>query len=85
VSLEGVLPRGERTEPTDVNVLALNEALEELASFDPRQSRIVEMRYFAGLTIDETAQALGMSTATVEREWVMAKAWLYQRLSAGSE
>jgi RNA polymerase sigma factor (TIGR02999 family) len=85
VSLESVLPRGERTEPTDVNVLALNEALEELASFDPRQSRVVEMRYFAGLTIDETAQALGMSTATVEREWAIAKAWLYQRLSARSE
>jgi DNA-directed RNA polymerase specialized sigma24 family protein len=42
--------------------------------FDPRQSRVVEMRYFAGLTIDETAQALDMSTATVEQEWVMAKA-----------
>jgi RNA polymerase sigma factor (sigma-70 family) len=55
-------------------LLALNEALDELASFDPRQSRVVELRYFAGLTIDETAQALDMSTATVEREWVMAKA-----------
>jgi RNA polymerase sigma factor (sigma-70 family) len=55
-------------------LLALNEALDELASFDPRQSRVVELRYFAGLTIDETAQALDMSTTTVEREWVRAKA-----------
>jgi len=81
LSLEGV-PQAERTAPTGVDVLALNEALDELASFDPRQSRVVEMRYFAGLTIDETAQALGTSTATVEREWVIAKAWLFQRLSA---
>jgi RNA polymerase sigma factor (sigma-70 family) len=64
-----------------VNVLALDEALDELASFDAQQSHIVEMRFFAGLTIEETAQALNLSTATVERDWAMAKAWLYQQLS----
>ena len=70
--------------PPGVDVLALDEALDEMASFDPRQRDLVELRFFAGLTIDEAAQALGVSTATVEREWAMAKAWLYQRLSTGS-
>src|SRR3954470_14993250 len=67
---------------SSVDVLALNEALDELSSFDARQCRVVELRFFAGLNIPETAEALGISTATVEREWAMAKAWLYQRLSA---
>ena len=74
-----------RAEPgggeTDVDILALDEALDELAAFDERQSRIVELKFFGGLTIDETAEALNISTATVEREWVIARAWLYQRLS----
>jgi RNA polymerase sigma factor (TIGR02999 family) len=83
VSLDGVSRRADPIVPTDVNVLALNEALDELAAFDAQQCRIVEMRFFAGLTIEESALALAISTATVEREWVMAKAWLYQRLSAG--
>jgi len=81
ISLDGVPPEIGAVGPTDVDVLALDEALAELASFDTRQCRIVEMRFFAGLTIDEVAQALGMSTATVEREWAVAKAWLYQRLA----
>jgi RNA polymerase sigma factor (TIGR02999 family) len=80
VSLEGGVA-ADRIGPTDVDVLALDEALGELASFDAQQGCVVEMRFFAGLTIEEAAQALGISTATVEREWVMAKAWLYQRLS----
>ena len=61
------------------------EALDALSSFDSRQCRVVELRFFAGLNIPETADALGVSTATVEREWAMAKAWLHQRLSAPSE
>jgi RNA polymerase sigma factor (TIGR02999 family) len=82
LSLDAVSPKAARIGPTDVNVLALDEALDELASFDAQQSHIVEMRFFAGLTIEETAQALDISTATVERDWAMAKAWLYQQLSS---
>jgi len=64
-----------------VDVLALDEALDQLTSFEPRLCQVVELRFFAGLNIDETADALDVSTATVERDWVMAKAWLFQRLS----
>ena len=60
----------------EVDVLALHEALERLAEFDPQQARIVELRYFGGLTIDETAEVVGISAATVVREWTIAKAWL---------
>jgi RNA polymerase sigma factor (TIGR02999 family) len=67
---------------SSVDVLALDEALDALSLFDARQCRVVELRFFAGLNIPETADALGVSAATVEREWAMAKAWLYQRLSA---
>jgi RNA polymerase sigma factor (TIGR02999 family) len=85
VSLDGVSPAANPVGPTNIDVLALDEALGELASFDAQQCRIVEMRFFAGLTIDEAAHALGISTATVEREWAVAKAWLYQQLSARTE
>ena len=66
---------------SSVDVLALDEALEVLSSLDARQCRVVELRFFAGLNVPEAADALGVSTATVEREWAMAKAWLHQRLS----
>jgi DNA-directed RNA polymerase specialized sigma24 family protein len=68
-----------------VDVLALDEALEALSSIDVRQCRVVEVRFFAGLSIPEAADALGVSTATVEREWAMAKAWLHRRLSTPHE
>ncbi len=61
----------------------LDEALEALARLDPRQARIVELRYFAGLSIRETAAALQISDATVGREWTTAKAWLFTRLREG--
>lgn len=64
----------------DVDVLALEEALERLAAMDPEQARLVELRYFAGLTLDETAAALGVSTATVSREWAVARRWLRREL-----
>lgn len=64
-----------------VDVLALDQALDALSSRDARQCRVVELRFFAGLSIDETAEAIGVSTATVEREWTIAKAWLHRRLS----
>ena len=71
--------------PSSVDVLALDEALDTLSSLDLRQCRVVELRFFAGLNIPEAADALGVSTATVEREWAMAKAWLHQRLSTPQE
>src|SRR5262245_50111766 len=69
------------TEPLPIDVLALNQALTDLASVDPRLGRLVEVKFFAGLTIAETAEALDVSTATAERDWAFAKAWLFHRLS----
>jgi RNA polymerase sigma-70 factor, ECF subfamily len=63
------------------DLVALDDALNALAVFDPQQSRIVELRYFGGLTIEETAEALDISHATVERDWAMARAWLRRELS----
>ena len=80
ISLDDAVPPAAQT--SGVDVLALDEALDVLSTFDARQCRVVELRFFAGLSIPETADALGISTATVEREWAMAKAWLHQRLSA---
>jgi RNA polymerase sigma factor (sigma-70 family) len=68
---------------TDDDVAAIDEALTKLAGMDERQARIVEMRYFGGLTIEETAQALEISDATVKREWTLARAWLKRELSRG--
>jgi RNA polymerase sigma factor (TIGR02999 family) len=65
----------------DVDVVALDDALTELAKIDERQSRVVELRFFAGLSLEETAQALEVGTATVQRDWTMARAWLFRELS----
>ena len=62
-------------------LVALDDALKVLDELDQRKSRIVELRYFGGLTVDETAQVLGVSDKTVMRDWNLAKAWLYQQLS----
>lgn len=78
VGLDEVSPA---SESHTVDVLALDQALDQLTGVDPRLCRVVELRYFAGLNIDETASALDVSTATVERDWKVAKAWLFQRLS----
>ena len=67
----------------DVNLLALNDALTELAEIDPLRMRLIELRFFAGLTTDETAETLGVSSATVTRGWRLARAWLYTRLTSG--
>ena len=64
----------------EVDLLALNEALEELARMDPQQGRIVELKFFAGLQIEEIAEVLGIGHATVERDWKMARAWLRRQL-----
>jgi RNA polymerase sigma factor (TIGR02999 family) len=66
----------------EIDVLALDGALERLAALDAQQERIVELRYFGGLTLDETAEVIGISTATVKREWAIARAWLRAELSA---
>ncbi len=65
----------------DADVLALDEALDRLAEVDEQQAKIVVMRFFGGLTVDEVAQALGMSKRAVEAEWTMVKAWLRRELS----
>ena len=69
------------TDDSAADVLALHDALTRLAAMDPGQGRLVELRYFAGLTIEETAEALGSSPATVKREWAVARAWLHRELA----
>jgi RNA polymerase sigma factor (TIGR02999 family) len=78
ISLDDVaVISGDRCE----HFLALDEALQKLEELDSQQSKIVELRYFGGLTIEETAEAMSLSPATVKREWAMARAWLYSYLS----
>ncbi|HEX8878180.1 MAG TPA: sigma-70 family RNA polymerase sigma factor [Phycisphaerales bacterium] len=67
----------------DLDVIALHEALEELASLDEQQARIVELRYFGGCTIEEIAELLKVGKRTVDRQWLAAKTWLFDRLSEG--
>ena len=66
------------------DLVALDDALTALASIDPRQSRIVELRFFGGLTVEETADVLGISCRTVKREWSVARAWLHRELAKAS-
>lgn len=73
-------PVAEYSSP-DVDVLDLDASLTDLATFDARKSQVAELRFFGGLTLDETADFLGVSVATVEREWQVARAWLYARLT----
>jgi RNA polymerase sigma-70 factor (ECF subfamily) len=82
VSLEEALTVS--AEP-DADLVALDEALGELSELDPRKARIVELRFFGGLSVDETAEFLGISPATALREWNKAKAWLYRELSGQEE
>ena len=65
----------------DLDVVALDEALDRLAEFDEQQSRIVELRFFSGLTVEETAEVLAISPATVKRDWSVARAWLHREIS----
>jgi RNA polymerase sigma factor (TIGR02999 family) len=66
----------------DLDLVALDDALRDLAKLDPQQGHLVELRFFAGLSIEESAEVLGVSPATVKREWTTARAWLYRELSA---
>lgn len=83
---EAASPPGDPTaaEATRVDVLALHEALERLDRLDPRQSRIVELHYFAGLSVAETAEVVACSEATVSRDWRLARLWLTRELGAGA-
>ena len=66
----------------DLDVVALDHALQGLAKLDPQQERIIEMRFFAGLSVEETAEALDISPATVKRDWATARAWLYREMTS---
>jgi RNA polymerase sigma factor (TIGR02999 family) len=78
LSLDEAIATPERR---DLDLLALDDALNSLSKIDPQQARIVELRFFTGLTVEETAEVLGISPATVKRDWVTAKAWLYRDIS----
>ncbi len=78
-SLEAAVPA------SDDQLLAVNEALERLQSFDPAKAEMVKLRYFGGLTIPEAAQALGIAVTTANRYWAYARAWLHEELAAGGE
>jgi RNA polymerase sigma factor (TIGR02999 family) len=69
-------------EQRDLDIVALDDALANLAKIDPQQSKIVELRFFAGLSIEETSEVLHISPATVKRDWAMAKAWLHREMHA---
>ncbi|MGB0012283.1 MAG: sigma-70 family RNA polymerase sigma factor [Candidatus Sulfotelmatobacter sp.] len=68
----------------DVDVVALNDALNTLAELDPRQTRVVELRFFAGLSSEEISEVMGIGTATVQRDWTAARAWLHREMSRRS-
>jgi RNA polymerase sigma factor (TIGR02999 family) len=71
-------------EPKEVDVLAVDEALSRLAALDPQQAQVVELRYFGGLSIRETSDVLGVSEATVKRDWATARAWLHREIESAS-
>jgi RNA polymerase sigma factor (TIGR02999 family) len=77
---EALVAGGERS----IDLVALDEALERLAALDPEQGRLVELRFFGGLTVEETADAMGISPATVKRHWTVARAWLARELEGNS-
>jgi RNA polymerase sigma factor (TIGR02999 family) len=78
-------PDSGRVVQPDVDVLGLDDALNRLAVNDPEKARLVELRYFAGLSVQEIANITGTSPATVKRQWAVTKAWLYRALSAGDQ
>jgi RNA polymerase sigma factor (TIGR02999 family) len=71
--------------PLEVDLILLDRALDELAALDQRQGRVVELRYFGGLSLEEIAGTLGVSLATVNRDWRLARAWLHQRVREGRQ
>ena len=81
LALDDALATPQRRE---IDLVALDDALDSLAKLDERQSRMVELRFFGGLSIEETSEVLGISAPTVKREWASARAWLYREISRGS-
>ena len=71
----------EQPQPIDVDIIALDDALKNLSDMDPQQSRVVELKFFAGLSIEDTSEVLGISPSTVKRQWITARAWLYRELN----
>ena len=69
---------------SDIDVVALDAALDRLSELDPQQSRIVELRFFAGLTIEDTSEVMGISPATVKRDWTSARAWLHREIAGNA-
>ncbi len=78
IEADEIIPDG-----PSIDLVALDESLTELAELDERQSKIVELRFFGGLSVDETAEVLGISPRSVRRDWRLAKAWLHQEISKG--
>ena len=76
-------PADVRFDPPDIDIVALDVALEKLAAIDPRQSELVALRFFGGLTVDEAATVLGVAPITVKRNWALARTWLYRELRVG--
>jgi len=70
---------------TNLDLIALDDAMKQLASFDPRQCKIVELRFFGGLSIEETAEMVDISPATAKREWATARLWLHRTINSGAE
>ena len=81
--VNGITKGFNHPEPPDEDLLALDEALDKLAEIDPPKAQLVKLRYFGGLTMSDTAKALGLSLATTERYWVYARAWLHRHIVAG--
>jgi RNA polymerase sigma factor (TIGR02999 family) len=69
-------------DPATTDLVAIDEALDQLAAYDARKAQVVMLRYFAGLTVEETAQAMDLSPATIKNEWMLARAWLHRALAA---
>ena len=84
VTMLSVSHLGDERGPQYLDLLALDTALTKLAALDPQQSRIVELRFFGELSVEETAELLGISPATVKRDWAVAKGWLYRQVAGGS-
>jgi len=78
-------PSGSPGAPHDLDLIAVHDALERLSSIDERTARVVELRFFAGLTLDETAHVIGVSRRTVADDWSLARAWLARELGVGGE
>jgi RNA polymerase sigma factor (TIGR02999 family) len=83
VGLENVAEAATDSPVDALDALALDRALQKLEALDPAQGRIVELRFYGGLTVEETAEVVGVSPATIKREWALAKGWLYRQLTGG--